>query len=402
MRIALLGHTSALGGTTDILVQGRDYFRGRGHDVRTIFGTGSNPVDPRVKDAIFFNSSGTTWRQRIGDYARLIEETKPDVVYAIAGLQEMDVFRFLRCPRVRLFATLEQHGFVDIPFWLSHYSDFMEACTANTPDAVEEVKRYSHKPTFLLPYLIPELDASGDLAKIPAQADPAKRIEVAVVSRLEMLQKRLHWLPRIVRRCRDLGLPLQWHIYGEGPEGPRLRKELADADDITFHGWTNRATLYQRLPGHDIFFLCSRWEGLPVSMLEAMRCGLACVVPDIPTGIHWTLSHGGGWLYQAISPQAAANALAQAVADRNLLLQKRREALRLSFELFSTAQAAEGYRKLEAAFEKLMFNGNALDIATAPPLRLITLSGYLRRASYAFEKTANSPAWLLNKLTGRR
>jgi len=402
MRIALIGHAPMLGGTTDLFVQVRDFFKERGHDVQGIFGTGSKEMDSRVEDAVIFNSDALSWREKMRAYADLVHSHNPDLAYVIAGRYEMDLFRFLKCARVRHASTLEQHAFADIPFWLSKYRSYFEACTANTPDAVEEVKRCSQRPTFLLPYRLPQLEQSFSKVELPSKIDDSRRIEVAFVSRLEHFQKRAHWLPKIVRLCEKLGVPLNWNIYGDGPAGPFLRQHLANAANVRFHGWMDRTSLYRVLPQNDLFFLCSRWEGLPIAMVEAMRCGVACVAPDIPTGIHWTLSHGGGWLYQATSPRAAAHALADAVRDRNELLEKRRAAQRISIELFSVAQAREHYLRLEESFRKLTFNGNVLDPATAPKFQDVRPADYLKRIAYAVEKAAYSPGWLLSKITGRR
>jgi glycosyltransferase involved in cell wall biosynthesis len=199
------------------------------------------------------------------------------------------------------------------------------------------------------------------------------------VGRLDSFQKRTHWLPRIVRLARDSGVRFHWHIYGQGPAEARLRRELDGHGDVFFHGWVDRATLYEKLPGHDIFFLCSRWEGLPVAMVEALRCGLACVVPDIPAGMRWTLQHGGGWLYEASSPSAAARALVVAARDRRVLLEKRREALALSRKLFSPEVARGHLLQLEQAFEGLRHNGDVLDLGTAPRFRAVSTAAYLRR-----------------------
>ena len=397
MRIALLAHAPALGGSTDLLIQVRDYLLLRGHTVQCIFGGKTDPMDPRVSDALIFQSDARSWRDRMRAYVQLVEGFRPDLAYAFAGYHEMDLFRFLRCVRVRHVSTLEQHGFADIPFWLSEYRAFFEACTANTPDALEEVQRYTGRPSFLLPYRLPQMEASLAKVELPSRIDDTRPLEVAFVSRLERFQKRAHWLPEIIRQCTKMGVPLHWNIYGDGPEGPSLRRRLAKAGNVTFHGWMNRAALYQVLPHNDLFFLCSRWEGLPISMVEAMRCGVACVAPDIPAGIHWTLSHGGGWLYNAISPRAAADALAEAAKDRDLLLEKRRDALRLSVELFPLTLADEYYPKLEAELQKLTFNGQVLDIAKAPKLRSIRLSGYKKRIEYIIEKALHSPGWFFKK-----
>jgi glycosyltransferase involved in cell wall biosynthesis len=267
---------------------------------------------------------------------------------------------------------------------------------------MEQVQRYTGRPTFLLPYRLPPLDPSLAAIAIPENVSPGKPVEVAFVSRLDRFQKRAHWLPEIVRRCGEAGANLEWHIYGDGPEGPDLRAKLAHAANVTFHGWTARDTLYRLLPGHDLVFFCSRWEGLPIAMIESMRCGLACVAPDIAAGIHWTLAQGGGWLYQADSARAAAKALVEATRDRNLILQKRREALRLSLALFPPSLADEFYPQLEESIKMLKFNGNVLDVATAPKFRAVPLAGYARLIGYAVESATHSPGQFIKRMAKRR
>src|SRR5207244_4650774 len=123
--------------------------------------------------------------------------------------------------------------------------------------------------------------------------------------------------PAIIEGCQLAGRNFRWHIYGQGPLQTGIKADLQRrnlADKVCFHGWVDATTLAARLPLHDLFFLCSRWEGLPVAMVEAMLCGLACVVPEHPDGITYALREGGGWLYDARSPRACAIALIAATS----------------------------------------------------------------------------------------
>jgi len=400
MRLVLLAHAPVRGGSTDLLFQARDYFQ-RAHQVTVIFGQGTDQPDPRAADAVLLQTHAKNWRGVLRDYLALVESHRPDLVYAISGPRELDLFRFLRCVRVRHVSSLEQHGFADIPFWLTENRAFIEACTANSPDALDQVHRLTGRPTFLLPYRLPAIATSRAPVVIPESIAANQPLEVVFVGRLERFQKRAHWLPEIIRRCARAGAPLHWHIYGDGPEAPFLRAKLAAAPNVTLHGWTSREQLYRALPHHDLMFFCSRWEGLPIALVEGMRCGLATVAPDIPAGMHWTLTQGGGWLYRADSPRAAAHALIEAVRDRSVVRQKRREALRLSADLFSPSLADEFYPKLETALRTLKFNGHALDLATAPKFRAVPLAGYARRLRYAAESAAHSPGRFLKRVAGR-
>jgi glycosyltransferase involved in cell wall biosynthesis len=379
MRIALLAHAPVRGGSTDLFLQARDAFLQRGHEVQCIFGMGAEQPDPRTAGAWIIPRVVGSWRELLREYIRQVESFRPDLVYAISGRVEADLFRFLRCARVRHVSSLEEHEYFNVPLVLEKCRPYLEACTANTPDALEQVAKITGKPTYLLPYLFPEplnQIAHVDGAKLLDAKNP---IEIAFVSRFERFQKRTHWLPEIIHACEKAGANLAWHLYGDGPDLASVQSRVADNPRVTFHGWISRETLYERLPLHDILFFCSRWEGLPIAMVEGMRCGLACVSTDIPAGIRWTLEQGGGWLYDAKSAGDASAALLNAVKDRALILEKRREALHLARKLFNVGTAAEQYRQLDEAFAKLRFNGEALDLDRAAKFRAISVPTYIKR-----------------------
>lgn len=59
-----------------------------------------------------------------------------------------------------------------------------------------------------------------------------------------------------------------------------LRDELM-SDNITVTGWVERKTAVEYAMNADVFLLTSRWEGLPISLLEAMYMRKPCVVSDV-------------------------------------------------------------------------------------------------------------------------
>lgn len=79
------------------------------------------------------------------------------------------------------------------------------------------------------------------------------------------------------------GVKAHFVFVGDG----ELRSELCEY--IRLHGAEERIHLLgwrddipQILPAFDIFALSSRWEGMPLAILEAMASRLPCVVTDIP------------------------------------------------------------------------------------------------------------------------
>ena len=66
-----------------------------------------------------------------------MRETRPDVVYGVSGREEMDLMRFLECPRVRHISSLEQQQWTDMFHWLKQVSGLVEGISANTPDVLD-------------------------------------------------------------------------------------------------------------------------------------------------------------------------------------------------------------------------------------------------------------------------
>jgi len=59
-----------------------------------------------------------------------------------------------------------------------------------------------------------------------------------------------------------------------------LRGELT-SPNITITGWVERKKVIAYVEGADVFLLCSLWEGLPISLLEAMYMKKICIVNDV-------------------------------------------------------------------------------------------------------------------------
>lgn len=59
-----------------------------------------------------------------------------------------------------------------------------------------------------------------------------------------------------------------------------LKDELT-ASNIKITGWLNRKEALEELMSSDVFILSSLWEGLPISLLEAMFLGKICIVSNV-------------------------------------------------------------------------------------------------------------------------
>ena len=77
----------------------------------------------------------------------------------------------------------------------------------------------------------------------------------------------------------------EWHldIVGEGSEEKTFRKQIVQyhlEDRITIHPFTNHIQEYYSAV--QIYVLSSRWEGMPLVLVEAMSHGLPIISSDLP------------------------------------------------------------------------------------------------------------------------
>lgn len=393
MRITLLTHFPGRGGSTSLTIQLAEFFESRGHHVSVV--VGNDDPKPEIRDyEVVPRKPGEPWRPRLSRYKDSIEATLPDFVYTVSGVEEFDVLRFLQLPRALHIFSLERHRYVDVQELIRQVGPYVEILTVSTPDVLEQINEQSIQQVkgMVAPYRL-----NGAFLDAPAikQAPTRKnQFEVCFVGRLETVQKRAHWLPKIIDECRKLGARFQWHIYGTGPAEPLILSDIKRSQNeglVHFHGWQDSGSLAAKLRHHDIFFLCSQWEGLPLAMVEAMSCGLACVVPCISPGIKFILANGGGWMYDATSPHAAVEVLAAAAKDPELLRRRRLEAQDIARAMFGEEAVGRHLRALERALSETVFNARFLDLNKAPRMQMTRFSNrFQMRLSQLFRRLVGS------------
>ncbi len=119
-----------------------------------------------------------------------------------------------------------------------------------------------------------------------------------------------------VDRLRHRWPALRLLLIGSGPLEDELRAtvaRLALDDHVWFLG--SRDDVPDLLPAMDVFTLSSRYEGLPISLLEAMAAQVACVVTNVG-GIPEAIEHDrDGLLVPPGDPEALADALGAVLRD---------------------------------------------------------------------------------------
>jgi len=114
-------------------------------------------------------------------------------------------------------------------------------------------------------------------------------------------------------------LPWSLRLVGDGPDLARWQgwvERKGWKRRVVFHGLSHEVPAL--LAQADVFVLASRWEGFPMSILEAMRSGLPVVASNVGGVSEAVISERTGLIVPPGDPAALAQALGRLMADRDL------------------------------------------------------------------------------------
>ena len=170
--------------------------------------------------------------------------------------------------------------------------------------------------------------------------DASAPLKLVYAGRLVQKQKRVFDLPKVVSTLLEMQIPVELTIIGDGSEGEELRdicQPLTQKGAIRFLGTLANEKVLEIYEQNDIFILTSDFEGLPVSLLEAMARGCIPVVSDIESGVPELIQNGVNGFRVPIGD---IQQFAQTIAGLYQDLDRRRE---ISLHAYRTIKE-RGYR----------------------------------------------------------
>ncbi|HWO89850.1 MAG TPA: glycosyltransferase family 4 protein, partial [Gemmatimonadales bacterium] len=178
---------------------------------------------------------------------------------------------------------------------------------------------------------------------------PEHGIVIGSIGRLESVKRydRLLQAFRLLKSSLVNAPPLYLVIAGDGSERGRLETlaaELALSEWVRWCGWVTDPLDHYRLC--DVFALTSDTEGIPLSLLEAMACGIAPVVTDV--GVNRVVL-GAELEGQAITRDnlhGIAAALAALVGSRDLRVSVGQRARQRVVERYSLDRMVTAYESV--------------------------------------------------------
>jgi glycosyltransferase involved in cell wall biosynthesis len=148
------------------------------------------------------------------------------------------------------------------------------------------------------------------------------------------------------------GAPVELLLVGDGPTEYAVRRRAYDLgieDRVRFLG--SRDDVAELMAASDIYVLATNWEGLPRSIIEALRAGLPVVATE-QAGVPELVIHGdNGYLVERGNVDELAEMLARLISDAGLRAQmgarsRERYEAEFSFERM--------YRRTVGLYESLL------------------------------------------------
>lgn len=193
-----------------------------------------------------------------------------------------------------------------------HYADALDVvCAVSRPiQAALMARGVGNQRVIFTPYGVQSQSRRPD-------TDPSEPLNVAFIGRLEEGQKALTTLAEAANL--NTNLPITYSIIGDGPDRSVLEHLISSVGGVDFLGSLPPPDVSKALRAADCLVLPSRYEGMPLVVLEALSHGVVPIVSDIPA--HKALvTHGqDGLLFASGNAASLANALRLLYMDRELL-----------------------------------------------------------------------------------
>jgi lipopolysaccharide/colanic/teichoic acid biosynthesis glycosyltransferase/glycosyltransferase involved in cell wall biosynthesis len=288
----------------------------------------------------------------------LIHTHKPDLVHghsAIGGL----VAR-VAAHRAHVPAVYTVHGFgfkPEVPLVRRTAAALAEHMLARWTTHMICVSKYErdlaydlaidHQRVHVIPNGIARLpkpdvahaNATNETTATPTQ-QPANTPRLIMVARMKAPKRHDLLLQALAKVRNTLGFELPVTLAGDGPLSAELHAQAKELNlkHITWAGDVSHVS--ELLTQHDVFVLLSDHEGMPITVLEAMRAGLCVLASSLP-GIREQINAYQDGILVANTPEAVAEKLLQLVRDPHMRKRLGRAAQQKFEDSFSAEPMAD-------------------------------------------------------------
>lgn len=150
---------------------------------------------------------------------------------------------------------------------------------------------------------------------------------------------------------------VQWTIIGNGYLETALKLQWGNKKNIRFASPVTNQEVISIMSEHHVFVLPTRFEGSPVTVLEALSVGLVAIVSDLPGGIDEVITSEVGFKIDLGNNKKFAEAILLLNFNRDLLSRMSADARLHAVQRYDIRKTAESYFQLFRDFREFKRNG---------------------------------------------
>lgn len=187
-----------------------------------------------------------------------------------------------------------------------------------------------------------------DMPKVRKNDFNENKINFTYIGRLDPFHKGIDLMLKAIALRKDLLLANQccFNLYGPdrfgwGDEIRRMISENGVDNLVQLHSEVSGAEKENILLDTDVFIQTSRFEGMPMGILEALGCGLPVLITEGTTLGACVKDYNAGWVAET-SMESIAKSFEKVIEEKAFFKEKSQQAIRLVEENFEWKKIAKG------------------------------------------------------------
>jgi len=238
----------------------------------------------------------------------------------------------------------------NVDLWRKWYHDYIDKMTSSLCSVIVSNsiagKKYLVEQAGIKEDKVVVIHNGLDVEKYPVRE---KNIGILnIINIASLTEKKGHkYLFDAISKLAQSGVDFKLYLIGKGKLENYLRyksKELGLDDKIFFEGYSDNITSY--LQNADIFVLPSLWEGLPVALMEAMACGVACIASDVGDVKELIKNEEDGLIVEPKNVDQITNSILRLINDRDFMERIGSSARKKIKKYFSSVKMINSFEKL--------------------------------------------------------